>query len=219
MANCVRSKRLHGAMAPFENLRRAAGLLSAGNNNSEFAGQISRTGPTECGAREREPFGGSISASSDGDAVGIFVRRETAGDFYLLLAPGLTITASGQMTADRVSRETQQETGALVPLDQQRTLFRSAERTPREGRGTCKSMHAPLLLYAPHSCVTSTTSPATPLGVSSSSVYISTKTRPAWVASAPHKPRSSRAFDSYDPAEPSSPADPENDPITPCNAA
>jgi hypothetical protein len=149
------------------------------------------------------------------------LRTPREGDFYLLLAPGLTtcITASGQMTADRVSRETQQETGALVPLDQQRTLFRSAERTPREGRGTCKSMHAPLLLYAPHSCVTSTTSPATPLGVSSSSVYISTKTRPAWVASAPHKPRSSRAFDSYDPAEPSSPADPENDPITPCNAA
>jgi hypothetical protein len=117
------------------------------------------------------------------------LRTPREGDFYLLLAPGLTtcITASGQMTADRVSRETQQETGALVPLDQQRTLFRSAERTPREGRGTCKSMHAPLLLYAPHSCVTSTTSSATPLGVSSSSHYISTRTRPA-TTSEGHRP-------------------------------
>jgi hypothetical protein len=57
---------------------------------------------------------------------------ERSGDFYL--APGLTITASGQTTVDRaMSHETHQETGALVPNQGRRVVRKLRVERPMPG--------------------------------------------------------------------------------------
>ena len=73
-----------------------------------------------------------VPQSSDGDAVGIFVRRETAGDSYLLLAEIGHLSRIDYHSRPLIQpavRHTK-KLGALVPLasDQQRTLFCWSER-------------------------------------------------------------------------------------------
>jgi hypothetical protein len=100
----------------------------------------------------------------------------------MLLAPGLTITASGQTSAriDYHNRapirpaashqETRAASGATGNRQTSREhYFREEVRIPREGRGTCACMH-PSSPPSPHLRVTSRTSP---VSRSSSSLFSS----------------------------------------------